>query len=311
MSEAIEIPRPVRLKALAAGKVGEIWLAGLGRILIELAQSWKLTLGQPLLGGTEALVVEATTADGRQAVLKILPPAPARMPAGELETLLAADGRGYAEVYAYNEAQAAVLLERLGAPLATLDLPINTQIAILCETLSQAWVAPPKGAQFTTGEEKARSLSQFIEATWQALAKPCPEHVIDAALRYAEARARSFDPHSAVLAHGDAHAWNTLLVPNSRPRRFKFIDPDGLFIERAYDLAIPMREWSEELLAGDTLRLAVERCQRLAMQTGVDEEPIWQWGFIERVSTALLCLNVGLEGGREMLTAAERCAQSA
>jgi streptomycin 6-kinase len=82
-------------------------------------------------------------------------------------------------------------------------------------------------------------------------------------------------------------------------------------IEPAYDLAIPMREWSEELLAGDPYQLAVARCQRLAMLTGVDEEPVWQWGFIERVSTALLCLKVGLEGGREMLTVAEVCARSA
>jgi streptomycin 6-kinase len=156
MSEVIEIPRPVRLKALAAGKTGEIWLAGLGSILSELAQSWKLTLGRPLLGGTEALVVEATTADGRQAVLKILPPTPAQVSAGELETLRVAGGHGYADVYAYDEARATVLLERLGTPLAALDLPIDAQIAIICETLSQAWVTPPKGAQFTTGEEKAR-----------------------------------------------------------------------------------------------------------------------------------------------------------
>ena len=111
-----------------------------------------------------------------------------------------------------------------------------------------------------------------------------------------------------MLAHGDAHAWNTLLVPGSAPQRFKFIDPDGLFIEPAYDLAIPMREWSEDLLAGNPLERAVQRCRRLATLTGVDEEAIWQWGFIERVSTALLCLKVGLAGGRDMLAVAEACA---
>jgi streptomycin 6-kinase len=72
-----------------------------------------------------------------------------------------------------------------------------------------------------------------------------------------------------------------------------------------------MREWTDELLAGDPLRLGVARCRRLATLTGVAEEPIWQWGFIERVSTALLCLHVGLEGGREMLAVAERWARAA
>ena len=113
------------------------------------------------------------------------------------------------------------------------------------------------------------------------------------------------------LALGDAHPWNTLLVPGALPGRFKFIDPDGLFVERAYDLAIPMREWSTELLAGDPLLLGVQRCRRLAELTGVDPAPIWQWGFIERTSTGLLCLKVGLEGGHELLTVAERWAQSA
>jgi streptomycin 6-kinase len=311
MNDALDIPEPVRLKALAMGKAGEAWLAGLAHTLRELAEAWALMLDQPMRGGTEALVVAATTADGCEAVLKVFPPAGAGAARGEVETLLAAGGRGYADVYAFDEVRAAVLLERLGPPLATLHLPIDTQIAIICETLGQAWVAPPKGAHVTTGAEKARGLSAFIEETWHALGKPCPPYVIDTALRYAEAREQSFDPASAVLAHGDAHAWNTLLVPGSEPGRFKFIDPDGLLIERAYDLAIPMREWTDELLAGDPLRLGVARCQRLAALTGVAEEPIWQWGFIERVSTALLCLHVGLEGGREMLAVAERWARAA
>jgi streptomycin 6-kinase len=305
MNDALDVPEPVRLKALAMGNTGEAWLAGLAHTLPELAHAWALMLGQPMRDGTEALVVEATTADGREAVLKVFPPAGAGAARGEVETLLAAGGRGYADVYAFDEVRAAVLLERLGPPLAALQFPVDTQLAIICETLGQAWVAPPNAAHARTGAEKARGLSAFIEDTWHALAKPCPEHVIDTALRYAEAREQSFAPHSAVLAHGDAHAWNTLLVPGSEPVRFKFIDPDGLFIERAYDLAIPMREWTNELLAGDPLRLGVARCRRLATLTGVAEEPIWQWGFIERVSTALLCLHVGLKGGREMLAVAE------
>jgi streptomycin 6-kinase len=311
MNDALDIPDPVRLKALAMGNAGEAWLAGLAHTLRELADAWALVLGPSMRGGTEALVVAATTADGRETVLKVFPPAEAGAARGEVETLLAAGGRGYADVYAVDEVRSAVLLERLGPPLATLQLPVDTQIAIICETLRQAWAAPPNGVHVRTGAEKARGLSAFIEETWHALAKPCPEHVIATALRYAEAREQRFDPASAVLAHGDAHAWNTLLVPGSAPGRFKFIDPDGLLIERAYDLGIPMREWTDELLAGDPLRLGVARCRRLATLAGVAEEPIWQWGFIERVSTALLCLHVGLEGGREMLAVAEHWVQAA
>ena len=303
MQDAITIPEPVRLKALAAGAVGEAWLAELGDLVGKLARAWGLELGQTLAGGTEAFVAEATTSDGRTAVLKILPPGHLTA-GGELETLLAARGRGYGAVYAVDKARGAMLLERLGPPLATLGLSVDAQITIICETLVQAWTAPPDDVPSINGAQKARSLSDFIDATWRELGKPCPDYVITTALRYAQARHHSFDPRTAVLAHGDAHAWNTLRVIGE-PGRFTFIDPDGLFIERAYDLAIPMREWSTELLAGDPLALGLQRCHRLAELTGVEPEPIWQWGFIERVSTGLLCIKVGFEGGYETLTVAQ------
>jgi streptomycin 6-kinase len=209
-------------------------------------------------------------------------------------------------VYAIDAAGGAVLLERLGPPLATLGLSVDAQIAVICETLVEAWTTPSEGTRAMSGAEKARSLSEFIAVTWRDLGKPCSAHIIDTALRYAEERRQRFNPHSSVLAHGDAHPWNTLLVPRALPRRFKFIDPDGLFIEPAYDLAIPMREWSSELLSGDPLTLGIQRCRQLAALTGVEPAPIWQWGFIERISTGLLCLKLGLQGGHEMLTVAQR-----
>jgi streptomycin 6-kinase len=89
--------------------------------------------------------------------------------------------------------------------------------------------------------------------------------------------------------------------------RCKFIDPDGLFGEKACDLAVPMRDWSDELLAGDTLRLCQVRCELLAHLTGVAERAIWQWGYIERVSTGLALLEIGMKSeGAQMLAVAER-----
>jgi streptomycin 6-kinase len=308
VKHSITVPDEVRRRALAAGAAGEAWLAGLAGTVAELAQAWGLTVGRTLRGGTEAYVAEVTLANRRAAVLKVLPPE-AALATGELQVLLAAGGRGYAEVYAHDESRAAILLERLGQPLASLGLPADAQLAIICETLGEAWALPPEGARLTTGAEKARSLGDFITATWLQLGKPCSAEVIETALRFAEARFHSFDPRSAVLAHGDAHPWNTLLVPGDGPPRFKLIDPDGLLIEPAYDLAIPMREWTAELLAGDPLALGVGRCRRLAELTGVDPEPIWQWGFIERTSTGLLCMQLGLEGGPDMLAVAEEWAR--
>ena len=93
---------------------------------------------------------------------------------------------------------------------------------------------------------------------------------------FAQARREAFDPADSVLAHGDAHAWNTLLDPTTNQR--KFVDPDGLFIERAHDLSISISEWSAELLASDPVALAWKRCALLSRLTGVPENAIWQCG---------------------------------
>jgi streptomycin 6-kinase len=189
-----------------------------------------------------------------------------------------------------------MLLERLGPQLVQLGLPIDAQIEAICTTLMEAWIPLPGGARFTTGAEKACNLADFIGTTWRALGEPCSARTVELACRFADIRRRAFDPATAVLAHGDPHAWNTLLATDDGMRKFKFVDPDGLFIERAYDLGILMREWGAELLAGDPLALGRRRCQQLARLTGVAPEPIWQWGFIERTSNGLLVAKLGLTG---------------
>jgi streptomycin 6-kinase len=126
---------------------------------------------------------------------------------------------------------------------------------------------------------------------------------VDRARTFAQRRAAAFDAENAYLLHGDAHQWNTLEAGNG----FKLIDPDGVIGEREYDLAIPMRESHEELLAGDPLALGQERCRLLARLTGLDPIAIWEWGFVERVATGLLCMleDRKREWGRPVLEVAD------
>src|SRR5260370_1266933 len=235
----MQIPDRVRRKALAVGEAGVAWLAGLDGLVGDLATEWQLSIGRTLSGGTEAVVAETTTAEGEDAVLKIAIPG-LDPTASELRTLLAAQGRGYAAVFRHDAARGAMLLERLGPPLDELGLPIDAQIEAICATLLDAWTALPEGPRFMTGAEKASRLADFIEAAWRDLGEPCPARTIDMACRFAGIRCRAFDPATAVLAHGDAHAWNTLGVPGGGPRRFKFVDPHRLFVQRSHDLALPM-----------------------------------------------------------------------
>jgi streptomycin 6-kinase len=90
-----------------------------------------------------------------------------------------------------------------------------------------------------------------------------------------------------VLVHGDAHGWNTV---DAGGGAFKLVDPEGLRSEPAHDLAVTMREYNEPLLEGDTARLVRERAELLASRCEVDPQAVWEWGYIERVSTGLTCV---------------------
>jgi streptomycin 6-kinase len=68
-----------------------------------------------------------------------------------------------------------------------------------------------------------------------------------------------------------------------------------------------MREDPVELMAGDPR----ERARRIAAHTGCDPVAIWEWGVVERVSTGLLAVSIGLQPvGSQMLAAADAIARA-
>lgn len=273
-----------RRRAELLGEEGRAWIDGLPALIVELESRWRISVQSQLEGGTEALVLHAITEADESVVLKLGQP-------GSLGTehraLEIADGVGYAVLLAADRENEALLLEGLGAKLADSGLSVDEQLRIICRTVQDAWRPVPDPEGLMTGAEKARWHGEWMENQWQAQGEPCPRTLIDLGLRYAEERQAAFDPDASVLVHGDAHVWNTLAVPGE-PGRYKLVDPDGLFMEPAYDLGISLREWKDELLAGDALSVGRARAELLSALTGVPDRGIWQWGYIEHVSSALL-----------------------
>jgi streptomycin 6-kinase len=282
----------------------------LDTIVAELSSLWRLEIGAVLSGGSESLVARVHQADGTPAILKIGLPGSANL-AVEARVYELAGGKGYATLLAQATDHNAILLEALGSSLAREVKDTAMQMQIVCNTLKEAWVPLSEAHGFMTGAEKAAWLAGFIRSAWESLQRPCGRATIDSALEFTEARIDAHTDENAVLVHGDAHAHNLLKVGDSG-NEFKFVDPDGLFAERACDLAVPMRDDSNELLVGspaDTIALACQRCEWLGELTGVDEQAIWQWGFIERVSTGLTLVQIGMEAeGAQMLGVADRIA---
>ncbi|GLZ80795.1 hypothetical protein Afil01_56020 [Actinorhabdospora filicis] len=278
----------VAAKLAALGPAGDAWQAALPALLDDLSREWDLELGEPLDGGTAGLVLRVRAA-GRDAVLKLA--IPWDNAAGEIRTLLAARGRGYVRVLAADPGRLAMLQESLGD--SAWNLPPVDAAVTLTGVLREAWTLPLDIApEVTPATHKAAQLAEMVIEMWEAQDRPCPRRVVGLALEYARRRAAAFDPSACVVVHGDPHPGNAL----RRGDGFVFVDPDGFRCEPAYDLGVILRDWPDLMLA-DT-GLADRVCDALARESGLDRAAIWEWGFLERVSTGLYLERFGRDGSR-------------
>lgn len=87
-----------------------------------------------------------------------------------------------------------------------------------------------------------------------------------------------------------------------------FVDPDGFIGDPDCDAGVALRDWCPPLLASDDApSLARRYCRLLAERSGMDEQAIWEWGFLERVSTGLYVLCFGYQQeSRFFLDSAEK-----
>lgn len=299
-----DIPPIVVSRAKSAGAPGEMWLANLDDMVADLERKWNISVGETLYGGSHAFVALADGWNREQYVLKIDMP---ENLGGEFErsmaTLRIADGHGYAKLYAYDNERKACLLERLGKPLSKMGYSVSEQLRIICGALQKSWIIPAENVDFPDGDDSIAWFREFIGETWEKLNHPCSRKVKERAFSYLRSREEAMNPAEFVLIHGDAHNGNTLSELSGDG--FKLIDPDGIFYEKAYDLGVLMREWIEEY-EEEPLKSGKERCRYLHDLTGVPEKAIWEWGFLQTVSTAFVLLQIGqAELGEKMLRVAE------
>ncbi len=306
---ALDVQPLVRQKAEHLGARGTEWLAQLPALISDLERQWSITVGSPFSGGTTSYVCRAVTHAGDDAVLKLALPDDSFQ--DSVRVLEAAHGNGYVRLLAHDDERYALLQEALGAPMDTLDQTPEQQMRALARTLRHAWQAPRwDDATVEPGTEKAAQLGELVGWLWESLDRPCSERVRDQAMAYSRSRAAAFDIDRCVVVHGDPHPGNALRIPAPRAGAesgFVFVDPDGFLADPAYDLGVVLRDWAPQLLAGDASTLARGYCRLLATETGVDETAIWEWGFLERVSSGLYTMQfAGPDLYRPFLETAER-----
>ena len=156
----LQLPALLPAKARALGPAGESWLSRLPGLVRDLEVRWELSDVSPLAGGSEAFVASAVRADGSLVVLKVGLPVDGFD--AEVDTLVRARGTSYVEVLAHDRQRGAVLLERLGSPLASSGLSPQDQVVTLGRLLLRAWTVPPP-RDGGHAVDKASHLAAYIE----------------------------------------------------------------------------------------------------------------------------------------------------
>lgn len=300
-----KLPEMVAGRAAAMGETGREWLNRLNGMIAELEKRWNVQVVEVLSGGSHAFVGLVRGSGGEERILKIdMPENPLREFISGVETLRRADGRGYCRLYAVEPEFRAALLEKLGGRLHDSGLEPRRQMRLICEALKSSWQISVEGLEDILTSGTAVWFSDFMPAAYAQLGAPCGKKVLDTALGYVEAIEARTQPGEYVLVHGDAHNNNMLNVPGTD--EYRFIDPDGQLYEKAYDVGVLMREWPEEY-AEKPMEAARERCRYLSGLTGVAENEIWEWGFLQMAATGMLLIQIGQrELGGKMLGIAEQ-----
>ena len=290
-----EVTEILKARAKQQGESGQAWLDNIDTSLTALADAWQLELKDQLFGGTEAIVFSARQHDGNDAVLKL---SIWDSLGQEAKALTIAAGHGYAELYQYSEDHNALLLEPLGAKLLDAPLSIEEKIRIITSCLKHSWRPVADAEGLMLGSEKADWHIDHIQN--MSTKHGQTGGWVNKALDFAHQRKAAHSSDTSVLVHGDAHMWNTLQAKQG----YKLVDPDGLYGEPALDLCISLREWTDDLITNQS---GPSRAEFIAELAGVDLQAIWQWAFIEHVSTGLLFMDLEYpEEARTHLTIAEQ-----
>ena len=198
---------------------GRAWIATVPDRLAAAAALWGLELGPELPGGLLACVVEATTAEGGEAVLKL--PSPWARGADEVEALRAWAGRGASELLADDPELGALLIERIRPGDHAGDLEPET-VGRLLDTLR----APPYAGAPALGEIVARRIADAESA-----GRSSPKRLAWA--RKALERLE-LEPPPTMLVHGDFDERNLLRCAR---RGVCAIDPLACAGDSLYDAA--------------------------------------------------------------------------
>lgn len=291
---------------------GQPWaraaLADLEDRLRAVVDRWGLRLESAHDGGVGVPVLAARTSTGTAATLKL---GIDEHFAQQCRVLVAAEGHGYVRVLAHDDDRDALLMERLGEPLARTTPSPEAQSLVLGDLASRTWRLPLDLAEPAAPGAKAAGLVELLDGHGRHAALGPHEEVVSRARSLAAELERSAGTEQ-VLVHGDPHSLNALA--RGGQGEHVLIDPDGFRCEPAYDLGVVLRDHCHEIerldLAqgpGAGSRWHEGLARRVATRHGVDPERVLAWSYVERVTTGVYLHQLGYgDEAQHWLTTARR-----
>ncbi len=266
------------------GTKGSEWLSSLPTIIQKCSNQWKLTDLKPYPMLTYNYVMFGMM-NSTPIILKLrCNPTDLHK---EVAALEAYNGYGSAQVLAHDLNLGAMILERAlpGETLASFfsdnDQKATTIAADCIRLLHQA--------PFASNSLLFQSLEQTVPDFKSTLT------ALDPFIKHAQELKKKLltTEQEKVLLHGDFHQGNIL---SSAHENWIVIDPEGIIGDPIYDLAVYIRNPLTELLAcSDPLTIINNRITTFATTLGYEPQRIYDWTYLQAVSSAYWSLEDGLD----------------
>jgi streptomycin 6-kinase len=270
-------------------------------LIDECEARWSVAVGRPLPDLTYNYVAPATGSDGRPLILKLGVPNPELWT--EIDALRLYEGRGCAQLVAWDREEGALLLERLqpGMPLSRLCAEDDERATSIAAGVMRAlWRPVPAVHDFPTVGRWAAGF-QRLRRRFDGGTGPLAEaRVQQAETLFADLLASAGKP---VLLHGDLHHDNIL---DAGERTWRAIDPKGVVGEPAYEVGALLRNPFPALLSlPQPERILARRLDQVSETLGLDRQRLLDWAFAQAVLSAWWCLEDGVPCWEGMLACAE------